>query len=57
MENDKDWYIEELEKVIVNKLLPIYDLYYDTMDLPKPELDIPIRQTKKQLPALLRADF
>jgi len=57
MENDKDWYIEELEKVIVNKLLPIYNLYYETMDLPKPELNIPVSKSKKKLPALLRADF
>lgn len=57
MQNEKDWYIEELERLIENKLLPVYNLYYETMDLPKPELDIPIRKVKKQLPALLRADF
>jgi hypothetical protein len=57
MKNDKDRYIDELEKVIINKLLPIYDEYYRIMELPRPELDMPTLSRSKKLPALLRADF
>jgi hypothetical protein len=53
--NDNERYIEQLEKLIVNKLLPIYDEYYKLTELPKPELDIPFSHTKKKLPVLLRA--
>lgn len=55
--NDEERYIEQLEKLIVNKLLPIYDEYYRLTGLPKPELNIPSSIKKKNLPALLRADL
>jgi len=55
--NDKDRYIEQLEKLIVNKLLPIYDEYYELTGLPRPELNIPICRAAKRIPALLRADL
>jgi|OpeIllAssembly_1097287.scaffolds.fasta_scaffold28492_5 hypothetical protein len=53
--NDKERYIEQLEKLIVNELLPIYDEYYKLTELPKPELDIPFSRNRRKISALLRA--
>ncbi len=53
--NDNERYIEQLEKLIVNKLLPIYDEYYELTGLPKPELNIPFFRNRKKLPVLLTA--
>jgi len=52
--NDKDRYIEQLEKLILNELLPIYNKYYALKGMPRPELSIPIPRSPRKLPAILQ---
>ena len=55
--NEKDQYIDKLEKLIVNELYPIYALYHKQMGIKLPDLDIPKLVSNKKVPALLSADF
>lgn len=50
----RDKYIRQLEKVISEELLPVYNKYYNLIDEPRPDLDIPISLKPKEIPALLR---
>ena len=47
-------YVQSLEQVITDKLLPVYNLYYELTKLPKPDLDVLIISNlrKKQVPKL-----
>ena len=51
---DKDLYIQELEKLIRSELLPIYNKYFEMTGDPKPTLNVPILESNKKLPLLLR---
>jgi len=50
--NDKDKYIMQLENLILNILLPVFNKYYRLKGLPIPELNMPIMYSRK-IPRLL----
>ena len=46
-------YVEHLEKIIMEKLLPVYNKYYSLLGTPKPDLDLPAElKVRQKLPAL-----
>jgi len=46
-------YVEHLEKIIMEKLLPVYNKYYSLLGIPKPDLDLPVElKIRQKLPAL-----
>ena len=51
--NDK--YIQQLESIIINRLLPVYNLYYSQKGEVPPELDLDlVRKLRRQEPALFK---
>lgn len=53
--NFNDQYIRQLEDLIANKLLPVYDKYYSMINQPKPELDVLIvSRISNKIPALFK---
>jgi len=46
-------YIEHLENLIMEKLLPVYNKYYSLLGMTKPDLDLPSElKVRQKLPAL-----
>lgn len=55
MEKD-EYYVDRLEQMILNQLLPVYRQFYYNQGMTPPELDCEVLQTlKKQKPALFRS--
>lgn len=50
-----DLYVQQLENVIINRLLPVYRLYYEQKGEFPPELDLEvIKRMHRQEPALFK---
>lgn len=46
-------YVEHLEKLITEKLLPVYDKYYSLLGVSKPDLDLPLElKAQRKIAAL-----
>jgi hypothetical protein len=55
--NNSDRYIRQLEELIANKLLPVYNKYYEVTNQTKPVLDLPVAFIPRQIPALFKRGF
>lgn len=52
-----DQYTKELENIIKGKLIPIYNLYYYSMGMIPPALNLPESLKTKKVAALLDSGF
>lgn len=53
--NVENEYVRKLEELISEKLLPVYDKYYELIEQPKPELDVlVISKLDRKIPALFK---